>query len=972
MFTNESTENLLENFENELVEEVVFVKNNVNIELGESPAPVASKRAFQPTPEIRPVPASRQKVQSLLSMEKDDKNDENEIIQLSSISSDIMKSSQSTSQASPVAIKNISQDSSLHSKKQNTVIVVNEKKKASNKIKVQVYQEPEESAFFVSSHGKWAKNNITVAEVVREDDIESEAPIPNKRPLKTPIAVKPEVQFISEKKKVKKLVKKVSPPSSASTVSSKTSLDSSSEASTSDNTPEIKKKSKSKMRKKEKTKKRKTKRKLSSEDDEEGSVTSRTEDSVSETKLKDPAVIDDNRSIAIYIHNTGTFKYNLILRGPKIKITFYNEDNGKQIGDVLWSKTGTFNEDFYNLFCSWNELLLFDQDFPRMQELYNNVLIFFEMSNSEDVNICWAFLKFFSPNFINVNQKFQLQFFEYQKYNRKMFRSKLKKEDEKKDHLIFEQWQMNRKHYSGILNVTVKSIVLQKPEEPVKESSTDIREILNENVNKKWKKLPGQACKIPSKLIHKITLSDKGSMAVKFSFDGNFLAYTEVTRDQFILHVMKFPELVEAFEMREHTELIHEIDWLKQKSDTGNDHQILTASSDFTAIVWKLEQDNYTYNILPHPTFVYTARFLYNDDLDRTYVATGGRDSTVRIWRSKKKKQGFELAQELKPMSADKNVYVTGLVTRNSDIFYASFSNGLILEWFFKSTSKEYFLHRQLVVEELTGKVITSIDLHPRGNKLYVRCFDFADKDNSNSSIYVLGVPSGLVTQKFNNFPRSSRNESQFGLQSKLKLSPCGTLLFSTDLDNKSIIRYHQLVNGNISSQTAAGDGNFISMKTQMGEKNFISSMDYHLKDFFFAYAIYGRNGGVLICSYEQEPKNPVDDQLVNKLSHEKLRKSIEYKSGMETKSFTDIIRRLDEVFLVPGDFSRKPEKPKESTEDQEDLNDNTFTIDSKRSQTYTISQGPATYTLQKNQNNTYEIQRHYSDDETTISESMN
>ena len=594
------------------------------------------------------------------------------------------------------------------------------------------------------------------------------------------------------------------------------------------------------------------------------------------------------------------------------------------------------------------------------------------MLNSENVNICWAFLKFFSPNFINVNQKFQLQFFEYQKYNRKLFRNKLKKEDEKKDHTIFEQWQMNRKHYSGIINVTVKSIVLKKHEEPAKEPSTDIREILNENVNKKWKKLPGQACKIPSKLIHKITLSNKGSMVVKFSFDGNFLAYTEVTRDQFILHVMKFPELVEVFEMREHTELIHEIDWLKQKSDSGNDHHILTASSDFTAIVWKLEHDNYTYNILPHPTFVYTAKFLYNDDLERTYVATGGRDSTVRIWRSKKKKQGFELAQELKPMVADNNVYVTGLVTRSSDIFYASFSNGLILEWFFKSTSKEYFLHRQLVLEELTGKVITSIDLHPRGNKLYLRCFDFADKDNSNSSIYVLGIPSGLVTQKYNNLIRSSRNASQFGLQSKLKLSPCATLLFSTDLGNKSIIRYHQLVNGNISCGSTAGDTNFISMKNQLGEKNFISSIDYHPKDFFLAYSIYGQYGGVLICSYEQEPKSPVDEQLVNKLFHQQLRKSIEYKSGMETKSFTDIIRRLDEVFLVPGDFSRKPDKLKESAEDQEDKNDNTFTIDSKRSQTYTISQGPATYTLQKSQNNTYEIQRHYSDDETTISESMN
>lgn len=290
------------------MEEVIVVKsdvknNNVNIELVESQAPVPKKRAFQPSSDLRPVPASRQKVQSLLSMGKNDKNDENEIIQLSSISSDLMNSSQSSSSASAAAIQNISQDSSLNSKKQNTVIVVNEKKKTPNKISVQVFhephhaQEPEEAAFHVVSHGKWAKNTVTVAEVVQEDiSTESEPPIPTKRVTKTKTPAKQEVQFISENKKVKKLTKRVTSPSSTSTSNSKPSNDSSSEASSSE-TPEIKKKPKSKTRKKEKTKKIKTKRKLSSENDEEGSVTSRTEESVSETKLKDPVVVDDNRSI---------------------------------------------------------------------------------------------------------------------------------------------------------------------------------------------------------------------------------------------------------------------------------------------------------------------------------------------------------------------------------------------------------------------------------------------------------------------------------------------------------------------------------------------------------------------------------------------------------------------------------------------------------------------------------------------------
>lgn len=48
----------------------------------------------------------------------------------------------------------------------------------------------------------------------------------------------------------------------------------------------------------------------------------------------------------VFINNTGAIKYSNVFKGPKVKISFYNEDNGKQIGDCFWTKTGTFNNDF--------------------------------------------------------------------------------------------------------------------------------------------------------------------------------------------------------------------------------------------------------------------------------------------------------------------------------------------------------------------------------------------------------------------------------------------------------------------------------------------------------------------------------------------------------------------------------------------------------------------------------------------------
>jgi hypothetical protein len=98
--------------------------------------------------------------------------------------------------------------------------------------------------------------------------------------------------------------------------------------------------------------------------------------------------------------------------------------------------------------------------------------------------------------------------------------------------------------------------------------------------------------------------------------------------------------------------------------------------------------------------------------------------------------------------------------------------------------------------------------------------------------------------------------------------------------------------------------------------------------------------------------------------SHEILYKSLDQH---HIGSLNNIIRRLDEVFLSQAEAIR-----------QNNFDENTFTInnnnsDSKRSRTYTVSQGPATFTIQKGENNTYEIQRNEnSDDDTTISESFN
>lgn len=583
-------------------------------------------------------------------------------------------------------------------------------------------------------------------------------------------------------------------------------------------------------------------------------------------------------------------------------------------------------------------------DIKQLQKTYNNVLIFFEMINAENIPICWAFLKLFSPKHLNIDQKFKLQFFEYQLNSQSCFPSMFKRQNLKNILTIFDQWQRKRVKFPSTLNIFIKDVNCNAKEVTKNEPAKNQIEIVNEKIQQ-WRKIPGQACKIPNKLFHKISYHEKGSMTLKFSFDGNLLAFSEVSRNGFFLHIYKFPEMKKSFTMLEHSNFIHDIDWLKQKNYAIQ--RIVTASSDFTAIVWKLEGDNYTYTILPHPAFVYTAKFLQREDSEAISVVTAGRDSIIRIWRNRQGMQSFELVQELKHPIVNKFTYITSIVTRNADTFYTSSSTGDIMEWTMRS-SRDYHLNRNFKLIDIREKIINHMDLNPRGNKIYFRVQDATNSEISNT-IFVLGIATGEITQKF--------QQLNLECQGRVKVTPCGTQIFCT---NGSVIRHYQVTNGNLSA--SSDDKNYLNVKLSLGEKGFVSGMDYHPKDFFFACSIYGNHGGIIICAYKTNEEDPIERMKLG--SQELLTRSLEVH---QLGNLNNIIRRLDEVFLLPTE--RNEATP---------IDDNTFTIensqnsDSKRSRTYTVSQGPATFTI-KGQNNTYEIQRNDdSDDDTTISESFN
>lgn len=91
--------------------------------------------------------------------------------------------------------------------------------------------------------------------------------------------------------------------------------------------------------------------------------------------------------------------------------------------------------------------------------------------------------------------------------------------------------------------------------------------------------------------------------------------------------------------------------------------------------------------VLPHPSFVYAVKWL-SKSLHSAFVATGGRDCLLRIWKiaTDDTDTDIELCDEL----IQHDNYISCLeATRKSSKLYSADWNGELLEWSRKKSSKE-------------------------------------------------------------------------------------------------------------------------------------------------------------------------------------------------------------------------------------------------------------------------------------------
>ena len=145
-----------------------------------------------------------------------------------------------------------------------------------------------------------------------------------------------------------------------------------------------------------------------------------------------------------------------------------------------------------------------------------------------------------------------------------------------------------------------------------------------------WSRLPGMPCRIPNELMLSVSGAKRGCYSLRFAPSGDLLACGCVEENNVSpVYVYAVPSGRLVAKYLGHFGLVHELDW------SPCDTYLLTASSDATARIFDVTTSRATREpvaILPHPTYVYTARFHPSPSGTVHTVATAGYDKVVRIW----------------------------------------------------------------------------------------------------------------------------------------------------------------------------------------------------------------------------------------------------------------------------------------------------------------------------------------------------
>ncbi|KAI8922779.1 hypothetical protein BC831DRAFT_506419 [Entophlyctis helioformis] len=266
-----------------------------------------------------------------------------------------------------------------------------------------------------------------------------------------------------------------------------------------------------------------------------------------------------------------------------------------------------------------------------------------------------------------------------------------------------------------------------------------------------WRRKEGQMCKIPNKVMFRISGGENGAFACAFSTSGLVLAVACANRSSYPIKLYDILTGDRIGNLEGHLDLVYQLSW------THDDSELVSASADGSVRVWRFFSDGSVREaaIYQHPTFVYSAAWRPEKSVGAggepmhsattrgpKYLATGAYDGSIRFWaydpHHPSSKSGSDIIKPVKKIPAAHSTHINALTfdTEGHRLFSGD-ASGILKIWTSKSlllsstspskpstheTDESHLDYECLKSIDLqTGSPIHSLKMHPSGRRLVIQ-----------------------------------------------------------------------------------------------------------------------------------------------------------------------------------------------------------------------------------------------------------
>ncbi|PNI87080.1 AHI1 isoform 12, partial [Pan troglodytes] len=315
-----------------------------------------------------------------------------------------------------------------------------------------------------------------------------------------------------------------------------------------------------------------------------------------------------------------------------------------------------------------------------------------------------------------------------------------------------------------------------------------------------------------------LNAGERGCFCLDFSHNGRILAAACASRDGYPIILYEIPSGRFMRELCGHLNIIYDLSWSK------DDHYILTSSSDGTARIWKNEINNTNaFKVLPHPSFVYTAKF---HPAVRELVVTGCYDSMIRIWKVEMREDSAILVRQF---DVHKSFINSLCFDTEGHHMYSGDCTGVIVVWNtyvkvndLEHSVRHWTINKEIKETEFKGIPISYLEIHPNGKRLLIHTKD--------STLRIMDLRI-LVARKF-------VGAANYREKIHSTLTPCGTFLFAGSEDGIVYVWNPET-------------GEQVAMYSDLPFKSPIRDISYHPFENMVAFCAFGQNEPILLYIYD-------------------------------------------------------------------------------------------------------------------------